>query len=145
MLAVLGIMGGVAMDAVLVGLRAAHAAERRGQVRQQLAAALARLTREAGLATAVAVAEDQQLQFDGILYQLQGGALQRTQGGTTVTLVQGVTAFDFNYVAKNRTAMTTPVTGSDLHKIRVAQVTITAAQESEALSLTAAAFMRNQS
>ena len=150
----LGIFLGVAYESVIVGLRTVNAADERETVRQQLAAASDRLTRELDLASAVTTAQDQDVLFNADLdgdgtaetnieYRLQNATLQRLYGGTTLTLAAGVTAFDLDYTDLNGTSLSAPVTGALLHNIRVAQITVTATKDNETLALASAAYLRN--
>ena len=153
-ISLLAIFMGTIYEAVIVGLRATHAADEREAVRQQLAGAIDRLTREAGLTSNVDVAQDQQLQFDAdldgngttesdIVYQLQSGVLQRTYGGATVTLARGITSLDFDYLDLNGSSLAAPLSGCNLDTVRVLQVTVTGTNDTETLSMTTAAFLRN--
>lgn len=142
-------------EAVLVGLRAANASDEREDVRQRMAHALDRLTREAAQSYAVDQAEDARFQFDArdingdsaddtnIDYQYASGALTRTEDGTTITLLSGITSFDLNYTDLTGAAMTTPVAGSDEDDVRVVHVAVTAARDQETLSLESSAYLRN--
>jgi prepilin-type N-terminal cleavage/methylation domain-containing protein len=152
----LGIFFGAVYETAIVALRAVHAADGREDLRQQLAHALELLTREAALASNVDQAQDQRFQIDAdidgdggnetnINYRLQSGALERVHSGDTSYLVRGVTSLDFDYVDENNAAMSTPVGSSDRDDIRVMQVTITAVSGAESISLTSAAYLRNNS
>lgn len=153
-MSLLGLFIGAVYESVIVALRVVNAADEREDVRQQLANALDRLTREASLASTVVAAQDQRFQFDADLdgngvnenninYEVQSGDLQRAYGGTTVTLVKDLTTLDFDYTDLNGANMTTPVPGANLDNTRVVQVTITATRDNEAISLATAAFLRN--
>ena len=145
-----------AYDTVIAGLRLAGSSDAREEIRLQLSRALDQLTREAATANNVDNAEDQRFQFDGdvdgdgsdennINYQVSSGDLQRVYSGDTVTLVGDLTSLDFNYVDLNGASMSTPVAGGSRANIRVVQVTVTATQDNETISLTAAANLRNNS
>lgn len=152
----LGLFLGASQESIVVGLRATNAADERENIRLQLANALDRLTREASLASGVFSATDQRFQFDadldgdgtaetGINYQLQGTSLNRSLGGTTVTLVTGVTALDFDYLDSTGASLSAPVTPqSERDKVRIAQVSITATRDTETISVAEAACLRNQ-
>ena len=150
----LAIFMGAVYETVLIGLRAVNAADEREDVRSQLTTALDLLTREAGIASNVDVAEDQRLQFDADLdgngttesdinYQVSGGDLQRVYNGATVTLARDLTSLDFDYTDPTGSALTAPVTGATLDILRLVQVTATATKDNETLSLANAAFLRN--
>ncbi len=137
-----------------VGLRLLDSTDKREDIRQQLANALGRLTREASLASNVRQAKDQQFKFDADLdgngttennidYQVNSGDLERVYGGTTVTLVGDLTTIDFDYVDLNGASMPTNVVGGDRNDIRVVQITITATKDDETISLASAVFLRN--
>lgn len=152
----LGLFMGAVYETVIVGLRVVNAADERETIRMQLANAMDRLTREASLASSVSSASDQRFQFDadldgdgatetGINYQLQGSSLNWSYGGSTVTLVAGVTAIDFAYLDQNGVTMSAPVTPqSERDKIRVVQVSLTATKDTETISIAGAACLRNQ-
>ena len=148
---------GAVYESVIVGLRVAHAADERENVRQQLAGALELLTREASIANNVDNAEDQRFQFDADLdgngttenninYRVSSGDLQRTYNGTTVTLVRDLTSLDFDFVDSSGSNLSTPVGSQPTRDtIRVLQITITGTDATESLSLTSAAYLRNNS
>lgn len=151
----LSIFVGSVYESVVVGLRTANAADKREDIRQQLAGALEALTREASLASNVDNAEDQRLQFDADLdgngttennvnYQVSSGDLQRVYSGTTVTLVRDLTSLDFNYADSTGADLTTPVGSQPTRDtIRVVQITATATKDNETISLASAAYLRN--
>ncbi len=145
---------GAVYESVIVGLRAANAADEREDIRQQLTNALELLAREAAVASNVDTAEDQRFQMDGdidgdgdnennINYAVASGDLRRTYSGTAVTLVRDLTSLDFDYVDLNGAAMTAPVTGGSRDDIRVVQITMTATRDNETISLASAAYLRN--
>ena len=152
----LGIFFGAVYETVIIGLRTANAADEREAIRQQLANAMDLLTREAALASNVDVAADQQFQFDADLngdgttendvnYAVSGGDLQRTANGVTLTLVRDLTALDFDYTDSGGSALSTPVGSQPTRDtIRVMQVSTTATNDDETLSLPGAAYLRNQ-
>ncbi len=146
---------GALYETILVALRAAHNADDRENVRQQLSNALDRIVREGGLASNVDQAQDQRFQFDADLdgdgsnenninYVIQSGDLVRTQGGSTVTLIQDLTSIDFDYTDLSNAAMATPVAAGLRDNIRVVSVLVTAARNNETITLTTAVFLRNE-
>lgn len=155
-LSLCGLFFGVVYDTVLIGLRAAHAADTREGVRQQLTNAMDRLTREASLAKTVRQATSSLFEFDAdltgdgtvetnILYQVQSGNLVRTYGGATITLVRNVTSGTLSYFKQDRVAW---VSGTDaLTSIRVVQISLTATNAAtnwtESLSLTTSTYLRS--
>jgi len=148
-------------ESVITGLRTVNAADEREDIRQQLANTLERLTREASVASTVRTAQDGRFRFDGDLdgdgtvestgeqfvdFQVVGGELTRgAQGVSTVTVVRDLDSIEFAYVDVNGSTMTTPVSGGDVDDIRVVQVTITATQDQETMSVTGAVYLRNNS
>ncbi len=154
-LVLVGVFGIVLYETVITGLRTVSAADDREEVRQQLTNALERLMREASVARDVGSAADHTFQFDAdtdgngmvetnIEYRLSSGALERSNSGTIVPLVRGVTALDFDYVDLNGSTMSTPVAVGLRDTIRVVQMTITATRDNETIALASAAFLRNQ-
>ena len=153
-ISLLGIFLGTVYESVIVGLRAANAADERADIRQQLTNALDLLIREVSLASRVDNAEDERLQFDADLdgdgttendinYQVSSGALQRVYNGTTVTLIR-VASVDLNYVDSSGANLTTPVSSQATRDtIRVAEMTMTATNDQETLSLADAVYLRN--
>ena len=143
-------------ETAIVGLRTASADDQRESLRVQLVRAVDLLTREAQLTSHVDHAQDQQFQLDADLdgdgttenninYQVTGGQFQRTYNGTTVTLVSNLSALDFDYVDLTGAAMSTPVGSGSRDDIRILQITMTAATGAESVSLTAAAYLGNNS
>lgn len=152
-LVLLGTFLGTGYESVIAGLRATHAADGREGLRQQVSTALELWTREAGVASAVDVADDQEFQFDAdvdgdgdlepdISYRVQNGALQRTYNGATITLVNGVTGVDFEYTNRKGKAVKTPVK-KKWNEIRIVGVTITASRGDETHSMASAVYLRN--
>ena len=151
----LGVFFGGVYETVIVGLRTVSAADRREGVRQQLTNALELLTREAALASNLDNAEDQRLQFDADLdgngttenninYQVTSGQLQRSYNGVAVTLVNNLTALDFDYLDTAGTTLATPVgTQATRDTIRVVDITMTATNGAETLSLPSAVYLRD--
>ena len=151
----LALFGGAVYESVIVGLRTANASDERENIRQQLANALDMLTREASLADVVDVAADQQFQFDADLdgdgtvenninYQVSSGTFQRVYNGATLTLVRNLASLDFNYVDSAGSNMATTVPDqATRNTIRVMQVTTSATNDAETVSLANAAYLRN--
>ncbi len=156
-LSLLTVFMGAIYETVIVGLRVAGGADTRENLRRQLAGALDRVTREGSLASNVDNAEGQRFQFDADLdgdgntenninYQVTGGALQRTYSGTTVTLIASTALPSppaFNYTDLNGADMGTPVSSGNRHNIRVVRVTATVSSGNETISMTTAAYLRN--
>lgn len=154
-MSLLAVFLGTVYETVIAGLRTVNATDERAGLRQQLTHALGLLTREASLASRVDTADSQQLQFDADLdgngttehninYQISGSALQRVYSGAAMTLVDRITAFSVSYVDAAGATLTTPVNAQATRDtIRVAQITITATNDAEALSMTSAAYLRN--
>ncbi len=145
---------GALYETILVALRAAHNADDRETVRQQLSNALDRIVREGALAYNVDQAQDQRFQFDADLdgdgsnetninYVVQSGDLVRTQGGVTVTLIRDLTSLDFDYVDLNDAAMATPVPSGSRDDVRVVRILVTAGRNNETITLASAVFLRN--
>lgn len=155
-MSLIGLFLGAVQESLVVGLRAANAADEREDVRLQVSNALDRLIRESSLASNVTRANDQQFQFDAdldgngttetaITYEVLNGDLQRSLGGTSVTLIRDLSTLDFDYVDLNGTTMSTPVNPqSNRDTIRLVQVTITATKDGETLSVADAAYLRNR-
>ena len=155
-MALLAIFAGVIHESVIVGLRAANAADEREDVRLQVADALDRLTREGSLASNVTQANDQVFKFDadldgngttetGITYEVLNGDLVRTLGDTTVTLIRDLATLDFDYQDLNGANMATPVSSqSERDTIRLAQVVLTGTKDTETLSVAEAVYLRNR-
>jgi hypothetical protein len=157
--ALLGIFLGTVYEASLVGLRAVNSTDEREDLRQELANALDRLTREARMARGVDTANVSQFQFDAdfdgngsssgnerdIEYKLQSGSFVRgEQGGGSVTLVANTTSLEFDYRDVNDSDMTPPVTGSTKDSIRVVQATVTATRDQESISMAASVYLTNR-
>jgi len=148
-------------ETVITGLRTVNAADEREDVRQQLANTLERFTREASVASTVRTAQDARFRFDGDLdgdgtvestgeqfidYRENSGEFTRgAQSVSTLTIIRDLTSVEYAYVDLNGSTMSTPVSGGDLDDIRVVQVTITAAQDQEVISVTGAVYLRNNS
>ena len=158
----LALFAGGIYETVIVGFRAVNAAASRAELRQQLANALDRLTREASIAHNVDKAIDQRFQFDtdldgdgsndnNVNYVVQNGGLDRVFSGATVTLVKNVSALDFDYIdlngTSNATCDSTSSCGSNCcrSEVRVVDITITATEHNETISLTSAVELRNNS
>ena len=145
----LGLFFGAVYESLLIGLRAATAANRREDVRRQLSRAMDQLTREIASAYDVDAAQDQRFQFDArdingdgsndtnINYRVQNGDLQRVYSGDTVTLIPDLTSLTFTYL--NSAGASTSTAG----QVRVMQVTVTATRDGEAITMSAAADLRN--
>ena len=153
-ISLLGLFAGLIQEGMITGLRTVSATNTREQVRAQLAGALERFTREAGLCNDVDNAQDERFQFDADLdgdgsdenninYVYSSGTLTRSQDGTTVTLLSGITAFDLDYLDSSGTSLATPVAGASEDTIRVVEVTATAANGAESISMASAAYLRN--
>lgn len=140
----LSIFFGFVYETVIVGLRQVETADEREDARRQIAHGLDRIVREANVANNVDVAQTAQLQFDtpslnNVSYQYTSGTQTLARSG--VTIAQGVTSFDFDYVDCLGISYTGTV--STPGRVRVAQITATLTDGSEAVSLTQAAFLRN--
>jgi hypothetical protein len=156
-ISLLGIFMAAVYESVISGLRMANASDEREAIRQQLAHALDLLTREAAIASRVDNAEDQRFQFDADLdgngttennvnYNVSSGDLQRTYNGITVTLIRDLSSLDFDFVDSGGSTLSTPVGNQPLRDtIRVVQITVTATNDNETISLTSAAYLRNNS
>ena len=147
---------GTIYETVIVGLRAVHSADEREAIRQPLASAMDRFVREAAMAETVFQATAQVYQFradinhDGafqasetITYQLVGSEFQRVTSLGTVALVRNATALTFDYRDNNDADMTPPIAAGLLASIRVAQITLSATNHNETLSLASAVYTRN--
>lgn len=150
----MAIFFGTVYEVVIVGLHVATAADQREDVREQLANALERLSREANLASNVDVAEDQQLQFDAditadgtidqdIIYRVQNGDLERSYNGITTVLARDLASWDFDYTDLNGTTLSTPVTGNNLNWLRVGLITASATRGTETVTLATAVCLRD--
>ena len=153
-ISLLSLFIGAVYESAIISLRAVQAAHAREQLRAQTAHALELLTREVSLASQIDTADAQSLQFDAdlngdgsaesnIWYQVQDGRLQRVYGGLTHTLIDDVSSFSFDYTDLNGTTMSPPLSGCNLELLRLVQITATATNENETLSLATAAFLRN--
>ena len=154
-ISLLGLCFGAVYEWLLIGLRAATAANRREDVRRQLSRAMDQLTREIASAYDVDVAQDQRFQFDArdingdggndtnINYRVTSGDLERVENGITVVFSRDLTALDFDYIDNTGATLSTPVAGSAEDTIRIVQITMTAASGSESVSLAGAAYLRN--
>jgi hypothetical protein len=144
-------LGSVVYETVIIGLRSASAASRREDIRQQLASALERRTRDMAVAENVDAARDDRFQFDtpGVnnvdyVYDSATDMLSRDDAGTAQrTLVRHQTTFDFNYFDSAGNQLTTPVAGSAEDTIRVVQVVATVTDGSESIAVATAAYLRN--
>ena len=150
----MAIFFGTVYEVVIVGLHVATAVDQREDVREQLANALERLSREASLASNVDVAEDQQLQFDAditadgttdqdIIYRVQNGDLERSYSGITTVLARDLASWDFDYTDLNETTLSTPVTGNNLNWLRVGLITASATRGTETVTLATAVCLRD--
>ena len=151
----LGIFFGGVYETVIVGLRAVSAADKRENLRRQLTMAMDQLTREIDAAYNVDVAQDQRLQFDArdingdgsndnnINYLVSSGDFQRVFSGDTITLIPDLASLDFDYIDFNGNTLATPVPVVQEDDVRVVQITMTATRDTETVSLTGAACLRN--
>jgi hypothetical protein len=147
----LGLLIAPVYETVIVGLRAAGAAARREDVRQQLSVALQRITRDIAVADNVDVAQDGRFQFDtpGVnnvdyVYNGTTDRLSRDDAATPqLDLVRNLTDFDFNYFDGSGAQLTTPVAGSAEDTIRVVQVLATVTYGNETITVASAAYLRN--
>ena len=156
-ISLLAIFMAAVYESVISGLRVANASDEREAIRQQLANTLDLLIREASIASNVDNAEDQRFQFDADLdgngttennvnYNVSSGDLQRTYNGITVTLIRDLSSLDFNFVDSGGSTLSTPVGSQPTRDtIRVVQITVTATNDQETISLTSAAYLRNNS
>lgn len=159
-------LGGV-YETVITALRTAHAADQREDVRQQLAGALDRLTREARMARHVDQGDDDRFQFDAdfdgdgdssgsernINYVVQSGTLTREASGVDEqTLIRNLASLDFNYLkAGSTTEYATCDSTSSCSSAavccradaRVVLVTATVTRGTETISATTAAQLGN--
>ena len=136
-------------ESFIIGLRAVHSSDDREQIRQQLVAALDRLTRDISLANNVDAAQDDRFQFDtpsvnNVDYRYASGALTRGDASTSArTILSNITSFDLNYFDTTGTELSTPVAGAQEDTIRVVQIIITVTKDTEAITIASAAFLRN--
>lgn len=150
-LSLCGLFMGAVYEAVLAGLRAVSAADRREAIRQQLTSALERMIRDAGAADGVDAADTDEFQFDtpGVndveyLYDSGDDTLSRDDAASSQRVIlRNLTAFDFSYVDSNGAQLSEPVAGSAEDTIRVVQVSATVTQGSEAITIEDAVFLRN--
>ena len=150
-LSLCGLFMSAVYEAVITGLRAVSAADRREAIRQQLTSALERMIRDAGAADGVDVADTDEFQFDTpsvndveYLYDSGGDTLSRDDAGSSQRVIlRNLTAFDFSYVDGNGAQLSEPVAGSAEDTIRVVQVSATVTQGSEAITIEDAVFLRN--
>ena len=140
-------------EVVIVSLRAAYSADRREDVRLQLAKALDRLSREASAAYNVDNSLVQRFQFDArvvdgngdgdadnltnINWRVQSGDLERVQGGTTMVLVPDLDSLTFTYLDSSGNATT------NANNVRVMQVTASVTKGSETVTMATSAYLRN--
>ena len=151
-IALLAIFFGGVYETVIVGLRVVHASDTREELRGEAINAFERFTREACLAKTVRQATASVFEFDAdlnadgtaetnIIYQVLSGDFVRTYGGTTTILVKDWSSSTFSYLKQDRVAW---VSGTDaLSTIRVVQATLTAAKNTETISLTNASYLRS--
>lgn len=148
-LCLLGLFMGVVQEVVIVGLRAVHAADAREEIRQQLASALDRFTRDASIANNVDVAQTARFQFDtpsvnNVDYVYSSGTLTRNDASSSqITILRNLTAFDFDYVDCQGTVYTGTVASSAEDSLRVVQVVATVTKDQETIALTKSVFLRN--
>ena len=153
-ISLLAVFLGAVHEAMLVGLRLVHTADDRERARQQVAAVLERFTREVSFANGVDRATDARCQFDtastnNINYVYASGALTRDTGGSTQTLLSGITALDFNYIDDAGTEYSscddTSSCASNCCRtdVRMVRITVTVAQNNETLSAASAAYLRD--
>ena len=145
----LGLFMGAVQEAVIVGLRATNAADKREEIRQQLASALERFARDASVADNVDVAQTARVQFDtpsvnNVDYVYSSGTLTRSDASSSqITILRNLTAFDFDYVDCQGTVYTGTVSGSAADSLRAIQVVATVTRDQETISVTQAIFLRN--
>ncbi len=156
----LGLFIGALQESLIVGLRAANAADERETIRLQLTRALDRFTREAAASYNVDCAMDQRFQFDArdingdgsnddnINYRVNSGVFERVFSGTTVTQVNDLASLDFNYLDSSGASLANCSasgcgSASCLSSLRVVQVTMTATKDQETVSVTDAVHLRN--
>ena len=150
-LSLLGLFMGVVQESVVVGLRATNSADKREEIRQQLAGALDHFTREAAMATNVDVATSVRFQFDtpdvndnNYVYDGTAQTLSHDDAASpNRVIVRNLTAFDFDYVDCVGTAYTGTVPGAAEDTLRVVQVTATVTKDNETISVANTAFLRN--
>ena len=156
----LGLFIGAVQESLIVGLRAANAADERETIRLQLARALDQFTREAAASYNVDCAMDQRFQFDArdingdgsndnnINYRVTSGVFERVFGGATLTQVADLAALDFDYLDSSGASLAN-CSASDCglascrSSLRVVQVTVTATKDHETVSVTDAVHLRN--
>lgn len=153
-ISLLGVFTIAVYEAVIIGLRAANSADEREDIRLQMARGLDLLTREASAAYSVDDSDANRFQFDArivdadsdgdtenltnINYRISSGDLQRVQGGNTVTLVPDCTsATPFTYLDSSNASTTTEAA------VRVVQVSLTATQGGETITMSTAIKLRN--
>ena len=156
-LGLLALFGVAVYDTVVMGLRVASATDHREEIRQEVANALERFTREASMADVVDYSTNSRFQFDADLdgngtvetdinYQVTSGTLQRTYAGRTLTLIPDLGSLDFDYINASGAEYDdydSGCGGCARTNIRVVQINVTATQNSETITTGSAAFLRN--
>ena len=136
-------------ESVIVGLRVVSAADSRETLRQQLAVALDRLTRDISVANDVDAAQNGRFQFDTpdvntVDYVYSGSSLSRDDAASSqVTILNNISSFDFNYFDSAGTQLSEPVSGPLEDTIRLVQILITVTKNNETLTLASAVYLRS--
>ena len=146
-----GLFVGTVQETVVVGLRQVSAADKREEIRQRLASALDRLTREISMADNVNVAQSGRFQFDtpsvnnvDYVYDSAAGTLSRDDAiSPLAVIVRNATSLDFNYFDASGAQLSEPVAGASEDTIRLVQVVATVTKDSETITVASAAFLRN--
>ena len=167
----LGLFFGAVYETLHVALRSVGAADRREQMRTQLVRVLDQFTREVRMARDVDEADDDDFQVDvdtdgngsssgterdvNYVYDAANDILTRAHsGGSTVTLLRNLTAFDFDYYESNSSTLNESCTFTSScggrcceDDVRVVIVTATvtsgSGQAAETITETASVFLGN--
>ena len=136
-------------ESVIIGLRVVNASSSREMLRQQLTAALDRLTRDISVANNVDAAQSGRFQFDtpdvnNVNYVYSSSSLSRDDAASSqVTILNNISSFDFNYFDSTGAQLSEPVAGAAEDTIRVVQILITVTKNNETLTLASAAYLRS--
>ena len=160
---------GAVYETVMVGLRSVGAADAREAIRFQVTRSLDRFTREVRMAQTVDRAQDQRFQFDAdfngdgdsgdageanINYQVSGTTLTRTQGGSTVTLIENLTPtsaadlfqyYEVGSTSESDSCDNTSGCGGNCcrSEVRVVVINPTVTTSNESISTASSAFLGN--
>jgi prepilin-type N-terminal cleavage/methylation domain-containing protein len=159
-ISIVGILMSFAQESFVSSIRLCSSVSKREDLIAQLSNFLERFSREARMTRRVIQAEDNLFRFDidsdgdgsssgsesNIRYWINDEALRRRQGGSgnpDVALIKDIESLNFDYVLEDGTVITGTVPGAQESDVRVVLITVTAAKDTETLSLASAVFLEN--